>query len=387
MQPMRAEKIPLELTILLPCLNEAETIGYCVAQARAYLDRCGLAGEVLVADNGSTDGSAAIARGLGARVVDVAERGYGAALKGGIAAARGRLVIMGDADASYDFSQLDAFVGKLREGYDLVVGNRFIGGIEPGAMPFLHRWLGNPVLSLIGGLLFGANIGDFHCGLRGIDAEAARRLDLKAPGMEFASEMIVRSVHAGLRIAEVPTTLKKDGRSRRSHLRTWHDGWRHLRFLLMFSPRWLFLYPGIALLVFGLLISIVVLPGPVFVTPHIGLDIHTAVVSAFTTVIGFQCISFAIIIHRYAAARGLIPLSKTVERWLATVTLERALLVALVLALLGLGGFFWCVWQWASGPLQYGSLVKVLTISIAAVTLGLQLAFTAFLSAIIEIKL
>jgi hypothetical protein len=374
----------------MPCLNEAETVGLCVQKALGYLARSGLDGEVLLADNGSTDGSAAIARGLGARVVNIVDTGYGAALKGGIAAARGRFIIMGDADGSYDFSQLDNFVARLREGYDLVVGNRFRGGIEAGAMPALHRWLGNPVLSFIGGVFFKTRIRDFHCGLRGFNTDAVRRLDLKAPGMEFASEMIVRGVHAGLRITEVPTTLTRDGRSRSSHLRTWRDGWRHLRFLLMFSPRWLFLYPGIALLVLGLLLSIVLLPGPVYVTPHIGLDMHTFIVSAFTTLIGVQCISFAIVVSRYAAARGLIPQSKTVDRVLSPLTLERTLLAACAIGLLGLSGLVWCILQWASegfGPLQYGSLVKVLTISITAVALSLQLAFTAFLSAIIEIKL
>jgi hypothetical protein len=386
----QADRSTLELTILMPCLNEAETVGVCVQKALGYLARSGLTGEVLIADNGSTDGSPSVARELGARVIIVPERGYGAALKGGIAAARGRFVIMGDADDSYDFSQLDPFLAKLREGYELVMGNRFQGGVEPGAMPVLHRWIGNPVLSFLGRLFFKTKIRDFHCGLRAFDAEVMRRLDLIAQGMEFASEMVVRSIHGGLRIAEVPTPLKKDGRSRPSHLRSWQDGWRHLRFLLMFSPRWLFLYPGVVLLGLGLLFSVVLLPGPVYVTPHIGLDVHTFVVSAFTTLIGVQCISFAVVVRRYAATRGLIPRSGRLARVLAPLTLERVLLAAFAIGLLGLAGVGWCVWQWASegfGPLQYGGLVKVLTFSIMGVALGLQLAFTAFLSAIIEIKL
>jgi glycosyltransferase involved in cell wall biosynthesis len=386
--PSRAAE-PLELTILMPCLNEAETIGICVRKAKAYLSRTGITGEILVADNGSTDGSPAIAAAFGARIVPVSERGYGAALIGGIEAARGRFVIMGDADDSYDFSELDAFVTKLRDGYDLVMGNRFRGGIVPGAMPLLHRWLGNPVLSFIGRLFFTAEIGDFHCGLRGFSTEAMRRLKLRSRGMEFASEMVVRTRLASMRITEVPTTLRKDGRSRQPHLRTWHDGWRHLRFLLMFAPRWLFLYPGLALLALGIVLSIALLPGPVFLTPDISIDIHTFVVAAITTLIGAQCISFAVVVQRYAAARGLLPVSDFIERFLIPLTLERVLIVALIIGLLGLGGMAWCVERWADagfGPLQYGALIRALTVSITGVALALQLAFTAFLSAIIEIE-
>ena len=381
---------PLELTILMPCLNEAETIGVCIGQAQAYLGRTGIRGEIVVADNGSTDGSRDIAAELGARVVPVSERGYGAALIGGIAAARGRFVIMGDADDSYNFSQLDGFVGKLRDGYDLVMGNRFRGGIAPGAMPPLHRWLGNPVLSFLGRLFFGVDIGDFHCGIRGFITERMRQLKLRARGMEFASEMVVRSQLASLRITEVPTTLRKDGRSRQPHLRTWRDGWRHLRFLLMFAPRWLFFYPGLALLAFGVILSIALLPGPVFLAPDFSIDVHTFVVAAITTLIGMQCISFAVVVRRYAAARGLLPFSDVVERFLVPLTLERVLILALIIGLLGLGGTAWCIVQWADigfGPLKYGVLIRVLTISLTGVALALQLAFTAFLSAIIEIEI
>ena len=380
---------PLELTILLPCLNEAETIGLCVKKAQGYLAKAGISGEVLVADNGSTDGSQGIAAANGARVVPVASRGYGAALSGGIAAARGQFVIMGDADDSYDFTELDGFMAKLREGHDLVMGNRFHGGISPGAMPPLHRWLGNPVLSFIGRTFFRINIGDFHCGLRGFNVQSIRNLRLRAPGMEFASEMVVRSALAGLRIAEVPTTLKKDGRSHAPHLRTWRDGWRHLRFLLLFSPRWLFFYPGLVLLLVGIVLSIALLPGPVFFTPNLSIDVHTLLVAAITTLIGMQCISFAVVVRRYAAARGLLPASRVVKRYLTPLTLERMLVVALCIGLLGLGGLVWCGVQWADagfGPLKYASLIRVLTISITGIALALQLAFTAFLSAIIEIE-
>jgi glycosyltransferase involved in cell wall biosynthesis len=377
----------IELTILMPCLNEAETIGACITKASSYLLRSQICGEILIADNGSTDGSQAIARRLGARVVSISERGYGAALIGGIEAAKGRFVIMGDADDSYDFSQLDEFVAKLREGYDLVMGNRFKGGIEPGAMPALHRWLGNPLLSFIGRIFFKAELGDFHCGLRGFNTSVIRNLKLRSRGMEFASEMVVRCRLARMRIAEVPTTLKKDGRSRRPHLRTWRDGWRHLRFLLLFSPRWLFFYPGLVLLLFGAALSIFLLPGPVYVTPNISLDVHTFLVSALTTLIGMQCISFAVIVRRYAAARGLLPRSEVVQRYLAPITLERVLFVALLIGLFGLGGLLWCVGQWADagfGPLKYGVMIRVLTVSLTSIALALQLAFTAFLSAIIE---
>jgi glycosyltransferase involved in cell wall biosynthesis len=387
---MRPETTHPELTILMPCLNEAETIATCVKKASNYLSKSNIRGEILVADNGSTDGSREIARGLGARVVSICERGYGAALIGGIEAAKGRFVIMGDADDSYDFSHLDGFVAKLREGYDLVMGNRFKGGIELGAMPALHRWLGNPLLSFIGRIFFKAELGDFHCGLRGFNTSAVRNLKLRSRGMEFASEMVVRCRLARMRIAEVPTTLKKDGRSHPPHLRTWRDGWRHLRFLLIFSPRWLFFYPGLALLILGIAISMLLLPGPVSITPNISLDIHTFLVSAVTVLIGIQCISFAVVVRRYAAARGLLPRSKVVERFLVPLTLERVLLVALFIGMLGLGGMIWCVAQWADagfGPLQYGAMIRVLTLSITGIALALQLAFTAFLSAIIEVEI
>ena len=389
-QRMRHESSVLELTILMPCLNEAETIASCVKKAASYLARSRLRGEVLIADNGSTDGSQEIAQGLGARVVPISERGYGAALIGGIEAARGHFVIMGDADDSYDFSQLDGFVAKLREGNDLVMGNRFKGGIAPGAMPPLHRWLGNPVLSFIGRIFFKAELGDFHCGLRGFNTRVIRDLKLRSRGMEFASEMVVRCRLARMRIAEVPTTLKKDGRSRRPHLRTWRDGWRHLRFLLIFSPRWLFFYPGLVLLILGIALSALLLPGPVYITPSISLDIHTFLVSAVTILIGMQCISFAVVVRRYAAARGLLPRSEVVERFLVPLTLERVLLVALLIGLLGIGGLVWCVGRWADagfGPLQYGAMIRVLTVSITGLALALQLAFTAFLSSIIEIEI
>jgi glycosyltransferase involved in cell wall biosynthesis len=379
----------LELTILMPCLNEAETIGACVRTASEYLDRAKIAGEVLVADNGSSDGSQQIAESLGARVVAVSERGYGATLLGGIAVARGKFIIMGDSDGSYDLGNLDAFVAQLRNGYDLVMGNRFRGGVAPGAMPFLHRYLGNPVLTGIGRLLFHIKCGDFNCGLRGFNAARMRTVGLTTPGMEFASEMLVRSALADCRITEVPTTLKKDGRSRPPHLRSWSDGWRHLRFLLMFSPRWLFLYPGLILIAFGIILAGLLLPGPLLFTPKFGLDLHSLIVGSFAIVIGVQCVSFAIIIRRYAAARGFLPASEGIEK-LGVLTLERVLVAAGILLALGLGGLIWCVVEWVStgfGALDLGgTLIRVLTISVATITLALQIGFSAFVSEILHMK-
>ena len=251
----------VELTVVMPCLNEAETIDVCIQKALTAMESHRLSGEVVIADNGSTDGSQAIARRLGARVVHVERKGYGSALMGGIAAARGRYVIMGDADDSYDFTAIMPFVEQLRAGNHLVMGNRFKGGIKPGAMKALHRYLGNPVLTGIGRLFFRSRCGDFHCGLRGFDRGAIVDLDLRTTGMEFASEMVVKATLQKLRISEVPTTLSPDGRSRPPHLRSWRDGWRHLRFLLLYSPRWLFFLPGIALLLCGLLTGVWLLPG------------------------------------------------------------------------------------------------------------------------------
>src|SRR5262245_9163318 len=281
----------VELTVLMPCLNEAETICRCINKARSFLERSDIVGEVLIADNGSTDGSVQLALAAGARVVPVAERGYGAALQTGIAAARGTYVIMGDADDSYDFSRLDQFVSRLRDGCDLVMGNRFRGGIAPGAMPFLHRYLGNPALSLVGRRFFHAEIGDFHCGLRGFRRDRILALGLNTSGMEFASEMVARAALNQFVIAEVPTTLDVDGRSRAPHLRTWHDGWRHLRFLLMFSPRWLFLYPGLALVALGALGVVALFSGPVLLSTAFGLDDPPCLVGAVALHAGARAVA------------------------------------------------------------------------------------------------
>ncbi|HEY6254944.1 MAG TPA: glycosyltransferase family 2 protein [Xanthobacteraceae bacterium] len=378
---------PVELSILMPCLNEAETLAVCIRKARRFLEASGVTGEVLIADNGSTDNSRAIAEAEGARVVQVERRGYGAALLAGIAAARGRFVIMGDADDSYDFLGLMPFLEKLRGGTDLVMGNRFRGGIAPGAMPFLHRFLGNPVISFLGRLFFAIKIGDFNCGLRGCARDRILALKLQATGMEFASEMVVRSALAGYDIAEVPTTLRKDGRSRPPHLRTWSDGWRHLRFLLMFSPTWLFLYPGLVLVVFGIVGSLFLLPGTVYIG-SVGIDIHTFIVACIAILLGLQCITFSIIARRYGMATGFIPASPHLASLLETWTLERVLIIACGLVLLGLVGLLWCVSVWAAsgfGPLQYAALLRVLVLSLTAIAAAMQLAFAAFLAGIMDI--
>jgi len=379
----------LELTILMPCLNEAETLAACIGKAQGFLARTGIAGEVVIADNGSTDGSQDLARSLGARVVDVPERGYGAALAGGIQAARGRFVIMGDADDSYDFANLDAFVAELRSGADLVMGNRFAGGIAPGAMPWHHRYIGNPVLSAVGRLFFRTTIGDFHCGLRGFSRAAILALNLRTTGMEFASEMVVKATLAQLDLREVPTTLDKDGRSRRPHLRSIRDGWRHLRFLLLFSPRWLFLYPGIALLAVGLVVGAVLLPGPA-TFGRISFDVHTFLVAALCIIVGLQSISFAIIGRRFASRYGFIPRSSTYDRLLEALTLERILLVAIILMLIGMAALVWGLGEWAKrdfGHLNPSSTMRPVILAMTALVSGFQLMMSGFMSSMINIPI
>lgn len=371
----------VELTVLMPCLDEAETIRVCIEKALGYLEQSGVVGEVLVADNGSTDGSMDIAAAAGARVIAVDKKGYGAALIGGIAAARGRYVIMGDADDSYDFSALAPFVEELRGGADLVIGNRFRGGIAPGAMPFLHRYLGNPVLSFLGRLFYRIPIGDFHCGLRGFSRDAIRALGLSAPGMEFASEMIVKASLKRLTLLEVPATLSRDGRARPPHLSTWGDGWRHLRFLLLHSPRWLFYYPGLVMIAAGLLLSLLLLGGDLPVAPGVEIGIHTMITASFAVVIGVQLVSFAVLARRHAASTGVIP-AEGLHDLLQGITLERILLVATVLFIGGLSGFGVAVGYWVSiglGAIEREWVEKVVVLSLTVLTIAVQLAFTGFL--------
>jgi GT2 family glycosyltransferase len=372
----------LELTILMPCLNEAETLGACIDDAQAFLIRSGIIGEVLIADNGSTDGSQDIARAKQARVIDVAERGYGAALAGGIAAARGRFVIMGDADQSYDFSALEPFLNGLRAGADIVIGNRFKGGIAKGAMPWLHRYLGNPVLSFTGRLFFGVPAGDFHCGLRGFSREAIVGLDLRTTGMEYASEMLVVAALNKLTIREVPTKLRPDGRSRPPHLRTWRDGWRHLRFLLIYSPRWLFLYPGLAMLTAGIVLTLLLLPGPVTVAPHVTLDVHTLIAANAAVILGLQSVIFGVVARRFAEASGQIPSSVRFGQVLRVATLERVFLVGVLVIIAGMIGVAIALGRWTDagfGALEYQQTMRVFVPSVTAIICGFQITSCAFL--------
>ena len=325
-----------ELTVLMPCLNEAITLGACIAKARSSLARIGVTHEILVADNGSTDGSQDIARAAGARVIDVPIRGYGAALRAGIDAARGRYIIMADADDSYAFEAIDPFYTALTQGHDLVMGNRFKGGIAPGAMPPLHRYLGNPVLSFIGRCLFRIPVRDFHCGLRGFRTQAIRALELQTSGMEFASEMVIKAAMAGLAITEIPTTLRPDGRDRPPHLRSWRDGWRHLRYMLLFSPRWLFFYPGLLLFFGGLAGSLWLLPGTRIVG-GVGFDIHSLLYASAAGVVGIQMLLFGVLVRCTGSRLDMLPESR-LTRWLTTrFRLELGLLAAFALILCALG--------------------------------------------------
>jgi glycosyltransferase involved in cell wall biosynthesis len=380
----------LELTILMPCLNEAETLAVCIAKALGFLQRSGTAGEVLVADNGSTDGSQAIAEAAGARVVAVPEKGYGAALMGGIAAARGRFIIMGDADDSYDFEHLEPFVAALRAGDQLVMGNRFKGGIAPGAMPWHHKFIGNPVLSFLGRLFFKTTPSDFHCGLRGFDRAAIEALGLRTTGMEFASEMLVKATLMGLRVSEVPTTLKPDGRSRAPHLRSFRDGWRHLRFLLLFSPRWLFLYPGLVCLALGLFLGALLWNGPLQLSATVEIDLHTFLVAGMLILVGLQSVSFAIVARRFASRYGIMPKSATFDAVLEFLTLERILVAALVLVVIGLGSMIWGVTQWAArdfGHLNLSTTMRAMIVATTTLVAGMQLGLTGFMSSMMNIPL
>jgi len=343
-----------EVTVLMPCLNERRTLAGCIVEARSALARAGLEGEIVVADNGSTDGSQALANSLGARVVPVADKGYGNALLGGIDAARGKYIVMGDADGSYDFGHLDRFVAALRQGADLAMGNRFLGGIQPGAMPWKNRYIGNPLLSFVGRMLFRGSVRDYHCGLRGFSAAAVRGLDLRTTGMEFASEMVIKAQLAHLRIVEVPTILRPDGRDRPPHLRPWRDGWRHLRFMLLFSPRWLFLYPGYSLIVVGAVLGARLTLSPLRLFGRISLDVDTLFFCAVATVLGVQSVFFALLTKVFAIRQGLRPADPDFDRWLSRASLETGLMAGGAMALAGLGLSLGAVWFW--GQQRFGEL-------------------------------
>ena len=375
----------LELTILMPCLNEAETLERCIVKATNYLKESGVKGEVVIADNGSTDGSQDIARRLGARVVDVPIRGYGAALAAGIANAQGTYVIMGDSDDSYNFSKLDGYVEKLREGYELVMGNRFRGGIAPGAMPFLHRYLGNPVLSFIGRLFFNISAKDFHCGLRGFARDAILGLNLRTTGMEFASEMVVKASLNKLRITEIPTTLDKDGRSRPPHLRTWRDGWRHLTFLLMYSPRWLFFYPGALIFLTGMAGMIWLLPRAQTIG-DVTFGVHTLLLAGLAMILGFNVLQFAVLSKHSSVVHGLLPPNPRMQAAMRYFSLERLLVIGVIVAALGCAGIWHSFRFWQEnhyGNLDFEQVMRMIVPSAVALVIGVQIVFGAFLADII----
>jgi glycosyltransferase involved in cell wall biosynthesis len=376
------------VTILMPCLNEAETLAVCVRKARAAIAETGRVGEVLVADNGSTDGSQAIAAEEGARVLPVPVRGYGAALNAGIENATTDYILMADADDSYDFSHLPRFVAKLDEGSDLVMGNRFQGGILNGAMPPLHRYLGNPVLSFIGRLFFRVPTGDFHCGIRAFRTDKMRALNLRTTGMEFASEMVVKAALSGLKITEVPTTLQPDGRSRAPHLRTWRDGWRHLQFLLMYSPRWLFFYPGLFLTILGLLMSLWLVPAE----RHLGqlnLDVDTLVYALFVLLIGIQVMIFAVGARIFGARAGFLPPSRERSRQvLEKLNPSNGLIVGAIFLIMGLAIGVYAVLQWHAAGFGALTATRMLRFTLPSATmlmLGVETIFASFFLGLLQI--
>jgi len=383
------DKKDIELSIVMPCLNEAETLAICITKANNWLKNNDVKGEVVIGDNGSTDGSQKIATDLGARVINVPTKGYGSALMGAIEASYGKYVIMGDSDDSYDFSNLTLFVQELRNGYDLVMGNRFRGGVAKGAMPFLHRYLGNPVLSFIGRLFFGSKAKDFHCGLRGFRQDIVSVLNLRTTGMEFASEMVVKATIFNLKITEVPTTLSPDRRSRPPHLRTWRDGWRHLRFLLIYSPRWLFLIPGIFLMLFGFILSILIIQKPFNLIGNIQLDTNTLLYAGAFIIVGFQAFIFGIFTRAYAEQVGFLPQNDKLIRWLEIISLEKGLIIGLIIFFAGIFGTFYSLTLWNEvhfGQLDYPSILRIVIPSVVAIILGLQTILSSFFISVLFVN-
>lgn len=386
---MQSQETRPEVSFVLPCLNEAETLTRCIRKAHQGAQLAGIESyEIVVADNGSTDGSLEIVRRENATVVQVAARGYGAAIRGGIEAARGEYIIMGDSDDSYDFSAIRPFIERLRAGDQLVMGTRMKGEIRPGAMPFLHRFVGNPLLTFIGNLFFASDLSDFHCGLRGFRREAVRGLKLRTEGMEFASEMVIRASLAGLTISEIPITYYPDGRSRPPHLRTWHDGWRHLRFMLLYSPRWLFLYPGMMLTLSGLVVSAILLPGPLRVGTVV-FDVNTLLISATACIIGVQLVFMAVFARVYASRMGLLPRREWLEEKLDRFSLGSGLALGLVITLVGivLYGVGLVVWKNAGfGPLNYEQVLRIMIPGTFLVLTGLQVFFSSFMISLLSIR-
>ena len=378
----------VEVSVVMPCLNEAQTVGSCVAKAQQAFRDANIGGEIIVADNGSTDGSQEIATRLGARVVPVKARGYGSALMGGITAAEGKYIIMGDADDSYDFGHIPRFLQELRAGDDLVMGNRFRGGILPGAMPRLHKYLGNPVLTRIGRLFFGGSCGDFYCGLRGFSKQAYEKMDLRTTGMEFATEMVVKANLLHMKIGEVPTTLSPDGRGRPPHLRTWRDGWRTLRFFLLYSPRWLFLYPGIVLMLIGFVAGAWLLPAPRRIGA-ITFDVHTLLYAAITILLGFQAIAFAIFTKRFAVSEGLHPPDPDFSKLFRYINLETGLLAGGTLTMVGFGTSLYAVKVWGAhsfGPLDFPHTLRIVIPAALCLTLGVQAIFCSFFLSVLGMR-
>ena len=374
-----ADALPIELSIVMPCLNEAETLGTCIEKANSFLQRSGVSGEVIVADNGSTDGSQEIAQRLGARVIDIHERGYGSALQGGIAAARGRFLIMGDSDDSYDFSELSSFVERLRAGDDLVMGNRFRGGIMRKAMPPLHRYFGNPVMTAIGRLFFRSPVGDFWCGLRGFSREAVDRMQLRTTGMEFALEMVVKATLLRLRVGEVPITLSPDGRSRPPHLRSWRDGWRGLRFLLLYSPRWLFFYPGILLMLGGMVAGGMLLNSP---RPH------SLIYAASAVMIGYQAVLFAFFAKMFASGAGLLPPDDRIVRLSRYVSLETGIIAGVLMTLAGIAGSVYAFWIWKAasfGDLAPVEMLRLIVPCVTFMTIGVETILSSFFLSVLAL--
>lgn len=378
----------VELSIIMPCLNEAETLERCIVKAQTYLKRSGVVGEVVIGDNGSTDGSQEIARRLGARVIDVPMRGYGAAIYGAVMQAHGRYCIMGDSDDSYDFSNLDAFVQALRQGAALVMGNRFKGGIRPGAMPWKNRYIGNPILSGLGRLLFRSQIRDFHCGIRGFSRDAFQKMDLRTTGMEFASEMVIKATLLQLDIREVPTTLDKDGRSRPPHLRPWRDGWRHLRFMLLFSPNWLFLYPGLLLMIAGIGCGGWLLAHPIYVG-SLQFSVGTLIYCVTMVEVGFQGLWFALLSRAYAVQEGLVPQSWRTRFFDRLFTLEGGLLGGGLLMASGLAllGYALSIWSEAGfGVLNANEIVRVCLSSSLAISMGFEVVLSSLLLSTLKLS-
>jgi glycosyltransferase involved in cell wall biosynthesis len=379
----------MELTVLMPCLNEAETIGNCISKANSWILKNELDAEILISDNGSTDGSIQIALDMGARVIDAPDKGYGGAVIYGILNAKGKYVIMADSDNSYNFAELDLFLTKLRQGNDLVIGNRFKGGIEKNAMPLLHKYLGNPVLSFMGRLFFKTSIGDFHCGLRSFRQDIVSRTQLQTLGMEFASEMIVKAAIYNLRITEVPTTLSVDGRTRPAHLRTWRDGWRHLRFLLMHSPKWLFYIPGISFFFVGIVLMLLTVLKPFEIVKGIFFDTNTLIFASVFIITGCSCITLGLFTRTYATEEGFLPKTKLDNRIEKFFTLEIGLVAGLFVLLAGIFGslYSFYIWKMAKfGRLDYKEILRIVVPSATLILLGTQLLFSSFFLGILKIK-